>query len=129
MITDVSVSEDGTELTYEQGSFSVTGTIVSGGGDPGKRYIVLIQDESTGKYYAVQNAGSLVEVNSANGNTVTVEHPLIWTYTSAHDGLDSNANHYNSGDEHQNWEPYNIRVAVDARGYNGFNLPEGNYFR
>ena len=73
VIRDVDVTADGTELTYEQESFSVTGTIVTGNPEAGRQYIVLVQDQSTGKYYAVQNSGSLVEVTSVNANTVTAE--------------------------------------------------------
>ena len=99
---------------------------------PGNKYAVIIKNDQNNKYYAVQNNGSLVEVEYSVENNVArvkLDYPLIWTYTSAHDGLDETTLHRNDADVHQDWSPYNIRVSVDCRQYNGYQLPEGNYFR
>ena len=100
-------------------------------------YAVIIKNPENGNYYAVQNDGSLVQVTySEQNNTagVILDYPLLWTYTSAHDGLGSNA--LEVRDENNNlidyvpyWEPYNIRIAEDARGYDGNQLPLGYYYR
>ena len=131
VISDVQVSGDNKEIVYEQSSFSVTGTIISGNPSNGTTYAVVVKDNATGKYYAVQNDGRLVEVEYREENNtayVTLDHPYMWTYESAHDQIADDGTHYEYDEEAGN-APYNIRVHADARGYDGNQLPEGNYFR
>ena len=131
VIADVAVAEDNTEITYAQDSFSVTGTIitdVTNIGKTGYHYIVLIKNPDNGKFYAVQNKGDLIEVTSQNANTVTIDYPLTWVYTSVFDGLDDNGENYN-GDNASPSEPYNLRIAYEARNYDGNSLPTGSVYR
>lgn len=137
VIDDVALNEQATEITYLQGSFSVTAVVIdatNSGEVPNKpsNYAVLIKRTVDGadKYYAVESDGSLVEVGyDPQTNTVTLGYPLEWSFTSAHDGLSDDTYSTNGSDIHQDWQPYNIRMAADCRRYNGFQLPEGTYFR
>ena len=92
-------------------------------------YAVIILNPSNNTYYAVQNDGSLVQVTySEQNNTagVILDYPLLWTYTSANDGLGDDA--LGNG-ETTGGSPYNIRIAADARGYDVNQLPQGYYYR
>ncbi len=93
VITDVTVSADNTELTYQQDSFSVTGTIVTAP-DPEKEeehYVILIKKGSS--YYVLENDGTLSLPEKINyqddGYTIkTIEmiNPIFWTFTKEDDG-------------------------------------------
>lgn len=98
---------------------------------PGSQYAVIIKNNQDNRYYAVQNNGSLVEVEYSEADNVArvkLDYPLLWTYTSLHDKL-SDDTKTEVPDEDAGKAPYNIRVAVDARGFDGNQLPQGNYFR
>ena len=63
VITDVTLSDDGKELVYEQKSFSVVGTVASTNSNywpDNGIYTVIV--EVNGKYYAVKHDGTLTEV-------------------------------------------------------------------
>ena len=99
-------------------------------------YAVIVKDESNNKYYAVQEEGKLVEVeyDETTGRArVKLEKPILWTYTSVWDGLNDGPNgtiNYNAGDDHPNQEPYNLRMAYDARTISGYTqLTETYYYR
>ena len=79
IIRDAVVSEDGTEITYEQSSFSVTGTIVQNAPVAGDQQMILVKDGT--RYYIVNNDATLTEVgyDSATG-TVSVIEPMLWTF-------------------------------------------------
>lgn len=73
VISEVALSSDGKELTYEQSSFSVTGVVVSGGGSfPPDGYYILVL-HSGNNYYAVGKDGSLQSVDYNENGTVTFE--------------------------------------------------------
>lgn len=146
IISNLSVRNDNTEIVYKQASFSVTATIITGTPDPGQvvnisgfrryygtPYAVIIQDETTGIYYQVQNDGRLTEVTvneEGNVSNVSLKYPLMWNYASSSDGLnDDTKNEVDPDNVHPNSEPYNLRITHDARGYDGNELPEGYYFR
>lgn len=88
VIQDIELNEDATEIVYEQGSFSVTATVVSVPDVPlpqevGKKYALVA--ECNGKVYIVQGDGTLTEVESfvKNGEditTVSTNNPMLWTY-------------------------------------------------
>ena len=131
VITDIAVTDDNKEITYEQGSFSVTGTIISGGSSPRRdaAYAVVIQNPATNKYYVVQNDGSLAEAKYNPGsNTIEMDYPIMWTYTSAHDGIADNGldREY---DQYLGNEPYNLRITADARKYDDNQLAIGYFYR
>ena len=77
VITDVSADPAEGRLAYVQSSFSVTGTVITGNPTANSQYMVLIKYE--GKYYIVNNDGTLTEVPYENG-TVVVDEPMMWTY-------------------------------------------------
>ena len=91
IITDVDVSKDGTEITYLQDSFSVTGTISSLNAD--NRYAIIITYE--GKTYSVDSDGTLTPVeldgNGNIGDTVTINNSMIWRYDGQNVYHESNA--------------------------------------
>ena len=73
VISEVAISKNGTELTYEQSSFSVTGVVVSGGSSfPPDGYYILVL-HSGNNYYAVGKDGSLQSVDYNENGTVTFE--------------------------------------------------------
>lgn len=82
VIERVSVKESLDSIAWKQDGFSVTGTILTGAPSNGSNYMVLVEYE--GKYYIVNNDGSLTEVdyNTADG-TVDVDDPMLWTYTGS----------------------------------------------
>ena len=95
-------------------------------------YAVIIKNDETGKYYAVQNDGSLAEVEySIENNTAYVNlgnPPLAWTYTGAQDGIGEDG-YSRDGDALNDRLPYNLRLATEARGYEWNQLPRGKYYR
>ena len=82
VIERVSVKDSLDSIAWKQDGFSVTGTILTGAPSNGSNYMVLVEYE--GKYYIVNNDGSLTEVdyNTADG-TVDVDDPMLWTYTGS----------------------------------------------
>ena len=104
VINDVELNEDATEIVYEQGSFSVTATVVTpinphwedvvdGQGnhtqvlrDNNHDYILVATCDN--KVYTVQNDGSLNEIPASNyvkvGDAVTEiteDAPFMWKYS------------------------------------------------
>ena len=112
VISDVELNKDGTEVSYEQDSFSVTGTIITGNGDPAAQNEYAVVIKYSNKYYAVRADGSLEEVVynvQQNVASVTMDFPMTWTYRSAQDVA---------------WyEPYVLRMAAEAAQFDGNDLP------
>ena len=84
VITDVTVSADSTELTYQQDSFSVTGTIVTAPEGGEGHYVILIKKGDT--YYEVENDGTLTipenivfDEDGVTIDTVEMINPIFWT--------------------------------------------------
>ena len=117
-ISDVSVSADNTEITYQQDSFSVTGTLITTAPESGKQYAVVVKKD--GKYFSVLNDGTLQEITSAynpstNKIDVDLQYPLVWTYEENPLSQDHIGN---------------LRVPSSASGFNEYNnLPTGYYYR
>ena len=106
IISDASVSENGKEITYEQSSFSVTGTIINNNNVGGKEAMILIKDGT--RYYIVNNNGSLTEVGyDESTNEVSVTDPMLWT-------IDNDKGH--------------IYFHSEATGF-GTNLIASDYYR
>ena len=90
VIQDVDLNEDGTKIVYEQGSFSVTATVVTATTVPAattteKAYALVAECE--GIVYIVQGDGTLTEVESfeKTGDVITsvkTNNPMMWTYVS-----------------------------------------------
>ena len=83
IITDVTCDETGREISYQQGSFSITGTIVSGAPETtydGRtaKYILAVAHE--GKEYVVLYDGTLQEADSFTAATVEADYPMQWNY-------------------------------------------------
>ena len=76
IISDIEVSEDGKEITYEQSSFSVTGTIVAAPNN-GQQRMILVKDGED--YYIVNNDASLTKVIYEDGKVSVIE-PMLWTF-------------------------------------------------
>ena len=83
VIGDISLSDDHREISYEQNSFSVTGTIV-GNPENGRNYALIV--DYNGSYYCIQNDGSLKPVDYTGSGPLAVdsetplENPQMWTY-------------------------------------------------
>ena len=111
VISDVSVSENGKEITYEQSSFSVTGTIINSNAVGGKETMILIKDkvgDNAYRYYIVNNNGTLTEVGyDESTNEVSVTDPMLWT-------IDNDRSH--------------IYFHSEATGF-GTNLIASDYYR
>ena len=118
VISDVAVSADNAEITYEQGGFSVTGTIITGAPQEGKSYAIIVKKGDN--YFTVFNDGTLMPANSAydpNTNQVKVDmgYPLVWNYTG---GLLGNGHYY-----------YNLSIPSEAIDFYDNKLPTGYYNR
>ena len=88
VINETAISKDKKEITYEQDSFSVTGTIITNAPEDGKQYAVIVKKNN--HYYSVRNDLSLELIDSAydpanNTVNVDVKYPLLWNYTSVGD--------------------------------------------
>ncbi len=68
VIKELSISEDGKEITYNQNGFSVTGEVAgtfSGNNWPSSAagdYVLVVHSGNAGPYYAVNSSGGLVEI-------------------------------------------------------------------
>ena len=87
VIEGVELSDDRTEVSYEQGSFSVTGEIVSnptaGSVENPNEYALVVKYD--GKFYSVDSDGTLTPVtvdDPDNPTTVTIGAPMLWAYDS-----------------------------------------------
>ena len=85
VISDVTVSEDQKEISYEQASFSVVGEVktnpTQGTENNPRQYALVVKYDGT--YYSIDSDGTLtpVDVNdSENPTTVTLGSPMLWSY-------------------------------------------------
>ena len=87
-VIDTSSDQEAKTVVFMQGSFSVTGTIVTSGGSwpaSGSSYVMYAQ--SGGRYYAIAHDGTLHQV-SVSGNSITFPddedtfdlNSYLWTY-------------------------------------------------
>ncbi len=79
VIDDLKVEEDGKQITYEQESFSVTGTLINGPLNNGQQGMIIVRDN--GADYIVLSDGTLEPVTKVDWNTFTTDNPMIWKYT------------------------------------------------
>ncbi|MDO5456180.1 MAG: hypothetical protein Q4F25_04605, partial [Eubacteriales bacterium] len=113
IISDAAISDDEKSITYEQSSFSVTGTIINGRPANGDQRMVLVQDGN--RYYIVHNDGTLIEVGLSEGtgsggtDEVIVTDPMMWTFETRGN------NNY-------------IYINSEATGF-GTNLIASDYYR
>ena len=86
VIRDIALNEDNTALSYEQASFSVSGTIVTGDPTPtyyesnvmaGRYMLIAVVD---GERYIILNDGTLKKAESFTDTTVDVDFPMAWMY-------------------------------------------------
>ena len=121
LIADITLTEDGKGITYQQESFSVTGTIITGPAEVGEKYAIVIKGDNN-TYYIVQNDGSLEEVSySPEKNEVSMDYPMLWTYST--ETVDSDVTGWYSG------PVQNLRIPTEACGFDDFALPSGYYYR
>ena len=116
VIRDVDVTADGTELTYEQESFSVTGTIITGAPADGQQVVVVIRYKE--HYYTVFNDGTMLEVDDAYDPVnqiiqLDIEYPLLWTYQFEHA---------------TNFDYHNLKIPSKGIAF-AFGLPYRWYYR
>ena len=107
IISDVGLNADGTTITYLQDSFSVTGTVVSGGPRNGQQYMMVVEYEGTN--YIINNDGTLTPVNDVDASHITTDSPMLWTY------------YYQYG--------AHFRFASEASGFNADQTASGFYYR
>ncbi len=126
VISDIEVSDDLKEVTYEQGSFSVTGTVITDGsaGALGQKYVLIVKHD--GNYYSVNSDGSLERVGdnydpATNKLTVDLEYPLMWTYQDCNKR--ENPNNPNIASAH------NFLIPTVAKSFKGNNLPDVYCYR
>lgn len=115
VIEDVQISEDKTELLYEQGSFSVTGTIITSQDliSDGETYAIIVKYQD--KYYSVSPDGSLMEVDYSEGeNKAYMAYPIFWTYAKVT---------VNSQDA------YILKINSEAAHIGDFAQPDEFYYR
>ncbi|MDO4623346.1 MAG: LPXTG cell wall anchor domain-containing protein [Eubacteriales bacterium] len=80
VIDDLEVNEEGTQITYEQSSFSVTGTIIQGTLGNGQKGMIIIKDN--GSEYIVLSDGTLEDVTQVDWDHFKTENPMVWKYTN-----------------------------------------------
>ena len=94
VIQNAEVSKNGKEISYEQSSFSVTGTIVTNPSQgQNSQYMILVKEGD--QYYIVNNDGTLTAVEYENG-AVSVDDPMLWTYRDNHLYFNSMASSFSS---------------------------------
>ena len=80
IISDLGINDDNTEITYQQDSFSVIGTVTTtpteGWPDNGDYIMVVTSNNTPGRYYAVSYTGRLMEVEY-NPTTREVTFPYF----------------------------------------------------
>ncbi len=83
VIENTEVNEEQTKITYEQESFSVTGTIVQGTLGNGQQGMLIVRDKN-GEEYIILSDGTLEPVNKVawDQNQFTTDNPMIWKYTN-----------------------------------------------
>ena len=147
VISDVSVTNGNTEITYQQSGFSVTGTLITDPGQiqQGEKYVVIVKKDD--KYYSVLTDGKLERVYSAydpetNTINVDIDYPLVWNY----DHTDTVRNWRQEGNgwvpvgwweewwagpstSQLNYSGYNLSVPSTAIAFTEQNLPRGYYNR
>ena len=107
LIEKVDLNKKKTELTYKQDSFSVTGTVVSGGPRNGQQYMLIAEYE--GKNYLINNDGTLIPVSDVDPTHIKTDNPMLWTY------------YYQYG--------AHFRFASEASGFNADQTASGFYYR
>lgn len=116
VISDVAVDDAGTEIVYQQDSFSVTGTIITGqpvGSGEGTKYAVIVKQDE--KYYYVNNNGTLTETQyDPATNEVHMDSPVFWTYVTE--------NIYGNN-------VTQIRVPTEAASYTDQQIARTYYYR
>ena len=99
LIKEVELSEDRKEVTYEQGSFSVTGVIQTGTIATGENQQYALIVKYNNEYYSVDSDGTLTpaEVDDKNNPiSVTLANAMLWRYDGSNiyhytDAIDTNA--------------------------------------
>ena len=87
----------------------------------GHNYAVIIEHNNA--YYAVMNDGSLQEVvYNATNNTVEMEYPIFWTYSSEEVTREITNGAYAG-------PVTNLRIKAEATGYDANQLASGVYYR
>ena len=141
-VIDTALDENGTEISFEQASFSVTGTVVTNGNawptGSGQQYVVFYQDGDS--YYAIAHNKSTTEVSVANGEVVFPNAASLnelteywWTYEGA--GNDRRVYYTTSGVNYYldpaaanagSTTARNLSKTTDGRIYSG-NENDSNY--
>ncbi len=85
VIENVDVSDDATEIVYEQGSFSVVATIVTEPAPSAEGTLYAVVAKHDGKVFIVQGDGTLTEVVNYDeeGDKITkvyTNNPMLWSY-------------------------------------------------
>ncbi len=87
VISDLQLSDDATEITYQQASFSVTGTVIQ---TPVVEHYYAMVIPYQGRYYVVENDGTLTYIkdedivfNNGAVQTVMMVNPICWTYKAS----------------------------------------------
>ena len=124
VIPEVALGEAGNDITYQQDSFSVSGTIITGtpstttlapdSKEDFHKYMVLANVD--GEFYIILNDGKLLKVAEydSSKNTFETDYPMMWKYRT--DTVDGNTY-------------YNLYHPAKAVGYNGNQLASDFYWR
>ena len=107
VISDVTLDETGTQISYQQESFSVSGTIVArpqGEWWGNQKNMVLVKHND--EDYIVLNDGTLEKLAEVNATTVKADYPMFWRYDGS-----------------------NIYHNYAAVGYGGLQLASAFYYR
>ena len=108
VIHDVELSADGTRITYQQASFSVTGTVVH---TPVTEHCYAMVIRHEGQYYVVEHDGTLTRIKDEdlvfNGDgsvrTVKMVNPICWTYADI--GYGNYNIYHNTNARSFDWHP------------------------
>ena len=133
VIDDITVSEDGREMTYQQSSFSLLATLKlwSNEWQSGEKYIVLLKDPATNYYYALMQDGSLERASSVEGGAkARVNNPFLWTYEDSGDQWgnkyiyhSTDAYEFDPGNQLPTWKHYRY---INPRTASGITTETGN---
>ena len=124
-IETITPTVNGSEISFKQSSFSVTGTITTTINDD-NRYAVLVQYE--GSYYEVKYDGTLEKVTASGNYSYTIAMAEAWTYNSNRIYVTKNNGiEYISPNNNAGISSTDTTITITASG-NGYRFSNNNQY-
>lgn len=120
--------EGGTEVTFDQNGFSITGTVITSGVISNGDYYILYKNGNN--YYALANDGSAVQVTVQDGVVVDESErtDLIWTRTGQSWRGAGNTRYYVNPANNQAVNYYNANLTLTKQDDGTYIISNGNRY-